>query len=140
LLVAKLRLERQDSMPVTYEINTTRRLIHTHCVGPVTLEEVLGHFTELIQDPACPDHLDVLLDLTETTSLPTSNQLRAVSSEIARVSPRVQFGRCAIVTSNDAWFGTARMFEVYAVNYFRATDVFRTVNDAVLWLESPNVA
>lgn len=127
-------------MPVTYEINSTRRLIHTRCAGSVTLEEVLGHFTDLVQDPACPDYLDVLLDLTETTTLPTSHELRAVSSEIARIRPRVQFGRCAIVTSHDAWYGTARMFEVYAVNYFRATDVFRTVNDAVLWLDSPNVA
>jgi hypothetical protein len=127
-------------MPVTYEINSTRPLIHTRCVGPVTLEEVLGHFTILVEDPDRPDRLDVLLDLTETTSLPASHELRAVSSEIARIRPRLQFGRCAIVTSNDAWFGTARMFEVYAVNYFQATDVFRTVNDAVLWLESPNVA
>lgn len=127
-------------MPVTYEIDQARRLIHTRCVGPVTLEEVLGHFAELIRDPECPDQLDVLLDLRETTSFPTSDQLRAVSSEIGRIRPHVIFGRCAIVTPNDAWFGTARMFEVFASNYFHATEVFRTVDEAALWLESPNVA
>jgi hypothetical protein len=127
-------------MPVSYEIDTTRGLIHTRCVGPVTLEEVLGHFADLIRDPECPDRLDVLLNLSEITSLPTSDELRAVSSEIGRIRPHVIFGRCAIVTANDAWFGTARMFEVFASNYFHATDVFRTVDEAALWLGSPNVA
>jgi hypothetical protein len=124
-------------MPVTYEIDSERHLIYTRCLGPVTLPDVLEHFATLVQDPERPDQMDVLLDLTETTSFPTTDQLRAVSLEIGRIRPQVQFGRCAIVTSNQAWFGLARMFEVFAINYFHATDVFRTVGEAAIWLESP---
>jgi hypothetical protein len=78
--------------------------------------------------------------LSETTSLPTTDQLRAVTFEIGLIRPHLQFGRCAIVTSNETWFGMARMFEVLAANYFHATHVFHTVGDAVVWLDSPNVA
>ena len=59
----------------------------------------------------------MLLDLSEITSLPTSSQLSAVTTEIARVRPRVQFDGCAIIASRDALFGMARMFEVFAESY-----------------------
>lgn len=122
-------------MAVTYEIDQARRRIHTRCIGAVTFDEVRQHFADLVRDPDCPERLNVLLDLSETTSLPTSGQLSAVTTEIARVSPRVQFGSCAIIASQDALFGMARMFEVFAEKYFGATRVFRTVDEGTRWLE-----
>ena len=56
-----------------------------------------------MRDPECPERLDVLLDLNEITSLPTSSQLSAVS-------------------------------------YFRATHVFRTMNEGTMCLELEPVA
>ena len=122
-------------MTVTYQIDQAKRRIHTRCVGAVTLDEVLQHFADLVRDPDCPARLDVLLDLSEITSLPTGSQLTAVTTEVARVRPRVQFDGCAIIASRDALFGMARMFEVFAEQYFGATRVFRTVNEGTRWLE-----
>jgi hypothetical protein len=122
-------------MTVTYRIDQATRRIHTRCVGAVTLDEVLRHFADLVRDPDCPGRLDVLLDLSETTSLPTSYQLTAVTTEVARVRPRVQFDGCAIIASRDALFGMARMFAVFAENYFGATRVFRTMDEGTRWLE-----
>jgi hypothetical protein len=127
-------------MTVTYQIDPAKRRIHTRCVGAVTLDEVLQHFSDLARDPDCPARLDVLLDLSEITSLPTSSQLTAVSTEVARVRPRVQFDGCAIIASRDAVFGMARMFEVFAESYFGATRVFRTVDEGTRWLELEPVA
>ena len=126
-------------MPVTYQIDHGRHCVHTKCTGPTTLAEVLGHFAVLIQDPECPERLDVLLDLSEMTSLPASDQLRAVASEIARIVPRVQFLNCAIIAPKDALFGMARMFEVFAEQHFTATRVFRTKEEGAIWLEFPTV-
>ena len=126
-------------MTVTYQLDQAKRRIHTRCVGAVTLDEVLQHFADLVRDPDCPARLDVLLDLSEITSLPTSSQLTAVTTEIARVRPRVQFDGCAIIASRDALFGMARMFEVFAENHFGATRVFRTVDEGTRWLDiGPN--
>lgn len=121
-------------MPVIYRIDASRGLIRTKCVGDVTFPEVADHFRALEKDPDCPEKLDVLLDLRETTSLPTDLQLKAVSEQIARIRRSVQFGACAIVASSDALFGTAKVFEVVAARVFRVTDVFRGPAAAEAWL------
>jgi hypothetical protein len=122
-------------MPITYRIEQSKQLIHTCCSGPVVLEEVREHFVTLSQDRDCPPQLDVLLDLSEMTTLPESDELRAVASDIAHLRPQIQFGICAIVASRPPLFGMARMFEVFAERYFSATGVFRTETEAVDWLE-----
>jgi hypothetical protein len=122
-------------MSVTYRIDQAKRRIHTRCLGAVTLDEVVQHFADLMRDPECPERLDVLLDLSEMTTLPTSSKLIGVTTELARVRPRVQFDGCAIIATQDALFGMARMFEVFAENYFGATRVFRTIDEGTSWLE-----
>lgn len=122
-------------MPVTYQIDARPpQIIHTTCSGDVTLEEVLGHFRTLRQDPACPDRLHVLLDLSDTSSLPDAGQIRTVSDTIGDIRDVVQFQLCAVVVRRDALFGMARMFAVFAEQYFRAVQVFRTTDDAEQWL------
>jgi hypothetical protein len=121
-------------MPVTYRIEQAKQLIHTRCIGPVVLEEVRQHFVTLSRDRECPERLDVLLDLSERTTLPESDQLRSVTSDIAHLRPRIQFRR-AVVASRPPLFGMARMFEVFAECYFSATRVFRTGVEAMAWLE-----
>lgn len=121
-------------MPVIYQIDKTRKLIRTQCIGAVTFKEVTDHFRLLEQDPDCPERLDVLLDLTAMGSMPESIELMAVSQEIGRIRGRVRFNACAIVVQTDALFGMIRMFEVFVEGQFDLTKVFRTVNDAETWL------
>jgi len=122
-------------MPVTYTIDKPLRLIRTRCFGHVTLPEVIAHFRELEIDEQCPIRLDVILDLTDQTSLPSSEQLRAVTEKIGRLRDSVRFGACAILGASDAWFGTAQVFEVLAARSFSATKVFREFGAAETWLE-----
>ena len=60
-------------MPVTYKIDPDNRTIGTRCVGFVTVDEVIGHFHTLANDPQCPEELYVFLDLSEMKSLPTAD-------------------------------------------------------------------
>ena len=123
-------------MPVTYRIDRDSGLIRTRCVGVVTFAEVIDHFRALERDPACRDHLDVVLDLGDLSSIPTPDQLRAVSVEIAQIQPKIRFGACAIVAKTDVLFGMSRMFEALAEERFRAIRVSRTVDEAEAWLGS----
>src|SRR5271157_2895613 len=123
-------------MPVNYQIDKANRVIRTKCIGQVTIEEVVDHFRVLERDPDCPDRVDVLLDLSEETSIPKKENLQEVASEIWRIQGRVQFDTCAIVACTDALFGMLRMFEVFAEQYFRQSCVFRTVGEAEAWLAS----
>jgi hypothetical protein len=122
-------------MSVTYTIDKPLGLIRTRCFGHVTLPEVIAHLRELEIDEECPTWLDVILDLSDTISLPSSEQLRAVTEKIGRLRDSVRFGACAIVVRTDAWFGTAQVFEVLAARNFSATKIFREVAAAETWLE-----
>jgi hypothetical protein len=123
-------------MPVSYRIDQGNGIIRTRCGGNVTFEEVVDHFRVLEQDPNCPNRLDVLLDLTEMTSIPSSDQLQAVSRVIGGIEETVRFDTCAIAASSDVVFGMSRVFEVLARKRFRTTCVFRSVDEAEAWLLS----
>jgi len=122
-------------MPVTYMIDTDKRLIHTICSGTVTLPEVVRHFRMLRDDPLCTGHLDVLLDVREVTSAPDSTQLNVVTTEVASVRNKVEFRMSAIVANRDVVFGMMRVFAVFAEPFFRAIRVFREFAEAEAWLD-----
>ena len=115
-------------MPVTYQIDRTNRIIRTRCIGPVTVDEVSDHFRVLERDADCPDRVDVLLDLSEATAVPQSENLKQVTQEIGRIRSRVQFDICAIVACRDELL-MMRMFEVFAEEYFRETRGFRAAGE-----------
>ena len=123
-------------MPVTYQIDTTRHVIHTVCSRPLTFAQVIDHFRELSEDPACSGRLDVLLDVTAVDLVPNSSQIGAVGTALSAVRKKVEFGACAIIAASDAMFGMMRIFEVQAGDYFEATRVFRKSADAAAWLAS----
>ena len=126
-------------MPIEYTIDVPSALIVTRCIGHVTVAEVLAHFRELPRVWPPVDRLDVMLDLTKLTSLPTLNELQQVASEIEiQIGPR-RFGRCAVVTERDSLFHSMQMFEVLVSRLFDEIRVFRTTVDAVIWLSpKPN--
>jgi len=120
-------------MPVTYTIDIPRALIVTRCVGHVTLAEVQEHFRELARVWPPVDRLDVLLDLTDQTSLPTLTDLEKVAAELdEQIGPR-RFGRCAVVTKEDLR-GSMQMFEVLVGRLVDAIEIFPTPLAALEWL------
>src|SRR5262245_56330965 len=126
-------------MPITYEIDPGRRLIVTKCVGATALTEVLQHFEQLINDPACPPVLNVLLDLTEMTAVPDSGQLHAAATATAEASRHVQFDHCAIVAASEPTRGLAMVWQMFAQQSFRAAETSRTAEEARAWLASAKV-
>ena len=120
-------------MPVTYTIDIPRALIVTRCFGQVTLAEVKEHFQELARVWPPVDRLDVLLDLTDQTSLPSLKDLEAVATELDEQIGPWQFGRCAVVT-NQELHASMQMFEVLVGRLFDAIEIFRTPLAAFVWL------
>lgn len=121
-------------MPVTYVIDAARHLIRTVCARPLTFAEVLEHFRQLNDDPACTGQLDVLLDVTGADSIPETSQLGAVGAAVSSLRTKVTLGACGIVAGSDVMFGMMRVFEVKAESYFGAIRVFRKIADAEAWL------
>src|SRR5437879_3835692 len=101
-------------MPITFSIDSQAALVRTIGSGHVTLTEVQEHFRELIKVWPSVRRLQVLLDLTECTSLPDFQQLRTVVAQMDASGGRHRFERCAIVASRELLYGTLRGFEVMA--------------------------
>ena len=123
-------------MPIKYEIDGGRRLIRTRCVGATTFAEVMDHFRTLRSDPAVPEEMNVLLDLSDQTSAPDSAQIKAVAAEAGRMLDVVQWGALAVVARSDLLFGMSRMLEVMAEPHFGTIRVFRELAPAEAWLGS----
>jgi hypothetical protein len=123
-------------MSISWALDEGSRLIRTVGVGDVTAGEVASHLEELGGSLAEGVRFDVLLDLGGCTSLPTSEQLRAIAAQLGRLGGRHRFGRCAIVARCDALFGMSRMFEVFAQEQFAETRAFRAADEAERWLRS----
>ena len=120
-------------MPITYAIDVPRALIVTRCVDHVTLAEVRKHFQELARVWPPVDRLDVLLDLTDQTSLPTLRELEEVATEVEQqIGPR-RFGRCAVVSEQDLHL-SMQMFEVLVGPFFDGIQIFPTLLAALEWL------
>src|SRR5215467_1291804 len=108
------------AVPVNYKIDLHRNLIRTVCSGDVNPKEVNDHFRDLASNPNRPDRLSVLLDLTQMTSVPETDQVRGASYELRR-HPELRFNACAIVAGGDHLFGMMRMFQVFAEDSFEIT-------------------
>jgi hypothetical protein len=119
---------------MTYRIDTANAMIRTENIGDVTMGEVSSFFQELARDPDCPDHVNVLFDLTKQTWVPRSDDLRMATCKVSNIRGRVQFEACALVACTDVLFGMSRMFQVFAEDVFREVEVFRSVADAEAWL------
>jgi len=102
----------------------------------LTFLQVLNHFRELKEDPACSGRLDVLLDVSDADLVPESHQIGAVGAAVNSIRDKVQFGFCAVVAGRDAMFGMMRVFEVRAGDHFDAVHVFRETAEAEIWLAS----
>lgn len=132
----RMLLCRNCSMPVTYSIDTARRLIRCACTSPMTFDEVINNFRALRVDPDCSGHMDSLVNLTAADLLLNSNQLRLATLEIKALMARAQFDRLAIVADRDAMYGMMRVFQVFASEQIAVIRVFRKLSEAESWLQS----
>lgn len=128
-------LKAESDVPISYTIDVPMAMIVTRCIGHVTLAEVQDHFKELANAWPPVERLDVLLDLTEQTSLPALKDLEEVARTIgAQIGPR-QFGRCAVVTEQPFLSGSMQMWEVLVGRFFDRIEFFQTQAGALLWLQ-----
>lgn len=124
-------------MPVVYRIDPDLARIVTECRGETTLRDVLHHFDELEVDPGCPEGADVLLDLSDMTTLPNVGQMRSAAERAALASRKVRFGSIAVVAAADPIFAMARVFESFTERLFSRSAVFRSREAAERWLAGP---
>ena len=119
-------------MPIHYSVDRERQLIQITYVGTVTKEDIVQHRHDLETDPRGISGYDALIDLTGSTSVLPSDDVRELA-RFARSQPWPS-SRRAIVSTATAQFGSMRMFEMLAESGPRQYRVFKSSDEARAWL------
>lgn len=118
-------------MPVTYRIEASRHLVLSHAWEAITPQEAIAHLRELAADSEFDPSFNHLYYGTEiANSDATAAQIRA----IVNADPFGPRSRRAAALSRDYAFGMARMYEVFAEEAGGQFRVFRSIEEARVWL------
>jgi hypothetical protein len=119
-------------MPISYQIDETRRRIYTRAEGMVTYGDLYAHMNaEEGSDAAAYCEI---FDCTGATTNLTAGDVRALASERKAVARRRKAAPVAVVATTDLFFGLFRMFDMLTESV-RPIHVFRSVKEAENWLD-----
>lgn len=122
-------------MPLTYRIDTARRLVLTHASGVLTDADLLAHKDRLVQDAAFDPGMAQLSDIRDIERLEvTAAGVRAMVDHDNSNAARRSGHRMALVVPKDDAFGMARMYQLMNRKEEDNIGVFRTMEDAAAWL------
>ena len=121
-------------MPIVYEIDADRGLLHATFSGAVSPAELIAWYGELRAHPHFRPDLKEIADfrLSESAGWTTSEMKTVVSQEV--------FGpgaHRAFVGPTDLVYGLSRMYASFAETEGQGgtIEVFRTVEEAQVWID-----
>src|SRR5580765_2986478 len=120
-------------MPVTYSISSS--LLLMTAVGEYEPRDLTRTFLAALNDPACPAHVALLLDVRPSSMLATRSMddIRAIGQFLGPYSERIG-GRCAVVTGTEVQYGLGRMGSIYMESVGVEAGIFRDMDAAREWL------
>lgn len=121
-------------MPVRYTFSGN--LFRLNLEGSYTPEEIMKMFMNALDDPLFPEEARFLLDVRKSSVLSerSFNDIKSVAQFFAAHSDRVS-GHCAIVADKEVHYGLSRMGASLAEIRGTKVEVFRDINEAILWIE-----
>ena len=120
-------------MPIRYAYDRVHGRLITHADGVLTFHEINAHLNieQRNRDLDWPE----LIDARGATTNVTPDQVRQLVDRAVGMLRVVDVGATAIVTTNAALYGIARMYSQLAGRAGIAADVFRDVDAASRWLD-----
>ncbi len=123
-------------MPISHRIDRELGCIFTTAEGDLTDEELLAHARRVENDPDADPRFDEVVDLRGVRGFgPSTPTVRETANVLKTGKRHAKEGRLAIVAPSDAGFGVGRMFEALAGAEAGRVQTFRTLEEALAWLE-----
>ncbi len=123
-------------MPLTYRIDSAARLIHVQGSGRMSVADMQNVAAAVAKDPQFEHGLDVLSDMRELTSPPSTDDARFASSMIENLSA-AGIGRIATVAVAASIFGMVQLIGRLSTRFGAEVEVFNTPEEALAWLAEP---
>ena len=122
-------------MPIDLRIDRDAGILYTTIRGEVTVDEIVDAFNKLFQSPDFRPGLSGLADLRESRITSSLSNVRRLAELMIENRDRIGPSRTAIVVDSDIDYGMARMFEVFAEQSMAETQVFKDIDQAMIWLK-----
>ena len=131
-------------MPLTYEIDRSRRIVFTRAIGILTPQDLFTYQNEVWSAPELRGY-DECVDMLAVTDIEaaTDSNMKALAELSARMDDPSAKSKFAIIAREDLHYGLARMYEAYRSmqpKNTRTLAIFRTREDALRWLSGENTA
>ncbi len=124
-------------MPIRFEVDTTRRRIHTRAEGVVEGADLIAYFQALRAHPDYRGDMDELFDLSGATEIRVSGaDVRRFSASTEPVTSRGTPIRVAVVAPGDLEYGLSRMYELLQIESLSTIQIFRKREEAEAWLDA----
>jgi len=130
-------------MPITYQIDHDRRLVHAVVTGTLTRDDAFGYQREVWSRPDVRGYQQ-LVDASDVRHIdvpfPSSDVMQELVALAAAMDDPAIKSRFAIVATSAFAYGLARMYATYRAldpRSVKEVAVFRTVDEALAWLGVP---
>ena len=118
-------------MPVSYLIDTTRRIVFSRGWGVLTDAEIAAHPHALRADARFEAEFNQIVDFRALTEIRVSS---GGVREVARMSPFKRDARRAFVVATDEAFGLTRMFGFFTDSSHEKFAIFHEIEPALEWI------
>jgi len=123
-------------MPIKYKILKNRKFVYAVGEGQISFDDLLQHVNELAEDPKYVSPMKKLVDYRNATIANlTTEEANKFTDKKAQHIDIFRNEMCAIVTDKDLDFGMSRVHGAHIESSNIDTSVFRTIKDALLWLQ-----
>jgi len=127
-------MEMDTTGQVSVEVDSSRCRVRVTVRGALTLTDMCARMDR--QAAAGQWRYGVLNDLREVTTLPETSDFRRLLAHARALSAvHGPGGPIAVVTTNDALYGMARVFSTLAQATALTVGVFRTIEEAEGWVD-----
>jgi hypothetical protein len=116
-----------------YALDQEKRIVRVRSWGLVTTRDVQDYFSRLMADPGFESDFRCLHDMREAKQVAIETDHLVESAMAPIFHPGA---RRAIVAPLDVVYGIARAYSVYNERAGQLVRVFRTMEEAEVWLET----
>jgi hypothetical protein len=122
-------------MPIEHRVDKKTGIMHVRRWGEITTRDEQTALRKRRKDPLVVPGIPVIVDCTEIDPPDTPEVIYFIAARIWSLAAELDCGPVAIVVSSDVQYGMARMFMSLTELNHPATDVFRSHEAALEWLQ-----
>jgi hypothetical protein len=123
-------------VPIRFDCDSEAGIVFTRAEGLVTFEDLQNHLAQEAAIEKAAGYAEVFDASGASTNL-TAEQVKQLVEHVMSMTNTAPFGPTAIITTDDTFFGMARMIEILCeLRGGPRMGVFRTFSAGLEWLRA----